>query len=196
MDNSIGFIETKGYVGAIEAADAMAKAAAIKIVKWHKTGAAMILVVIMGELDACQAAVAAGKTAAEKTGELVSWNVIARPYEELGIFLDPKTERRGEAQSPPPQKTPNKNVKQKATKANLSAVKNEKSTAINTLPKAEELKLSVMTLAQNSAKGISLKKASDLLKLEQPHLRVIFKKLMDEGKIIKIRKLYFKASEK
>ena len=79
MRISYGFIETKGYVAALEAADAMVKAAQVEVIKWRKSGGALVMVVVRGELGACRAAVDAGIVAAERVGELVSATVLPNP---------------------------------------------------------------------------------------------------------------------
>ena len=81
--NSFGFIETKGFVGSVEAADAMVKAANVEI------GGGYITVAIKGDVGAVKAAVDAGAEAAQRVGELVSAHVIPRPNEGLlDLFLE------------------------------------------------------------------------------------------------------------
>ncbi|MDP3386524.1 MAG: BMC domain-containing protein [Eubacteriales bacterium] len=81
--NSFGFIETKGFVGSIEAADAMVKAANVEIVKMIEIGGGYVTVIISGDVGAVKAAVDAGAAAAQKVGELVTVHVIARPNLEV-----------------------------------------------------------------------------------------------------------------
>jgi ethanolamine utilization protein EutM len=76
---SYGFIETRGLVGAIEAADAMAKSANVRLVTRQGIGAGLVTVVCEGDLGSCQAAVEAGRNAAARAGELVAAHVIPRP---------------------------------------------------------------------------------------------------------------------
>ncbi len=83
-ERALGLVETKGLVGAIEAADAMVKAAKVKLLGTEKTIAALITVKVVGEVGAVKAAVDAGASAAARVGELVSVHVIPRP--------DPSTE--------------------------------------------------------------------------------------------------------
>lgn len=85
---SKGFIETKGLVAAIEAADAMVKAANVTLTGKKLIGGGLVTVMIEGDVGAVKAAVDAGAAAAQKVGELVSVHVIARPDEELGEFLE------------------------------------------------------------------------------------------------------------
>ncbi|MBO4544243.1 MAG: BMC domain-containing protein [Verrucomicrobia bacterium] len=83
MSEALGMVETKGYVGSVEAADAMAKAASVSLVKTIAIGGAMITVMVKGDVGSVKAAVEAGSKAAAKVGELISSHVIARPHEEL-----------------------------------------------------------------------------------------------------------------
>lgn len=84
---SKGFIETKGLVAAIEAADAMIKAANVEIVGKKKVGGGLVTVIIEGDVGAVKAAVDAGVSAAQKVGDVVSAHVIARPNPETEAFI-------------------------------------------------------------------------------------------------------------
>ena len=84
---SMGFIETKGLVAAIEAADSMIKAANVEIVGKKIIGGGLVTVIISGDVGAVKAAVDAGAAAAQKVGEVVSVHVIARPGQEIEEFL-------------------------------------------------------------------------------------------------------------
>ena len=83
MNTAIGFIETKGLVGLIEATDAMAKAANVTILKRVDIGGAFVTTVVQGDVGSVRAAVEAGATAAQQIGELVGSHVIPRPAESL-----------------------------------------------------------------------------------------------------------------
>lgn len=87
MQKAVGFVETRGLVGAIEAADAMVKAAEVRILEYRQVGSGLISIIIQGDVAAVQAAVQAGSMAAEKVGEVVSVNVIPRPNDELAKLL-------------------------------------------------------------------------------------------------------------
>ena len=87
---AIGFIETKGLVGNIEATDAMLKAADVEIVGSDTIGAGLVTVVVTGEVGAVKAATEAGAEAAAKVGELVCVHVIARPHSDLAKILPKK----------------------------------------------------------------------------------------------------------
>ena len=83
MSESIGLIETKGYAGSIEATDAMAKAASVSLVKQIPIGGGFLTVLVKGDVGSVKAAVEAGAEAADRVGELVASNVIARPHADL-----------------------------------------------------------------------------------------------------------------
>ena len=93
--NSLGMIETKGLVGAIEAADAMVKSANVQLVGKEQVGGGLVTVMVRGDVGAVKAATDAG-AAAEKVGELISVHVIARPHAEVDAIL-PKDRKSGPA---------------------------------------------------------------------------------------------------
>jgi len=79
MNDAIGLIETRGYVGLIEASDAMVKAANVTLVKHVQIGGAFVTTIVKGDVGSVSAAVTAGKEAAQRVGNLVAAHVIARP---------------------------------------------------------------------------------------------------------------------
>jgi ethanolamine utilization protein EutM len=81
--SALGMIETKGYVGSVEATDAMAKAANVQLINQIQIGGAFMTVLVKGDVGSVKAAVDAGADAAGRVGELVSAHVIARPHPEL-----------------------------------------------------------------------------------------------------------------
>ncbi|GAV21917.1 BMC domain-containing protein [Carboxydothermus pertinax] len=83
MGSAIGFVETLGLTAAIEAADAMVKAANVHIIEYRVVGSGLVNITIQGDVAAVKAAVEAGVAAAQKVGEIVSFNVIPRPHEEM-----------------------------------------------------------------------------------------------------------------
>jgi microcompartment protein CcmL/EutN len=83
-NQAIGMIETKGFVAALAAADAMVKAANVSIVGRAPVGDGLVAVVIMGDVGADKAATEAGAETVNQTGELVSVHVIPRPHTDLG----------------------------------------------------------------------------------------------------------------
>jgi len=82
-NQAIGMIETKGYVAALAAADAMVKAANVTIVSREQVGSGLVAVVIRGDVGAVKAATEAGAETASQVGELVSVHVIPRPHPDL-----------------------------------------------------------------------------------------------------------------
>ena len=88
---ALGMIESRGLVGAIEAADAMVKAANVRLIGYEKIGSAYVTVMVCGDVGAVKAAVDAGAAAAKRVGEVVSVHVIPRPHADTEKLL-PKTE--------------------------------------------------------------------------------------------------------
>ncbi len=84
---ALGMIETRGLVGAIEAADAMVKAAKVVLIGKEKIGGGFVTVMVRGDTGAVKAATDAGASAAEKVGELVSVHVIPRPHADVEKIL-------------------------------------------------------------------------------------------------------------
>ena len=84
---ALGMIETKGLVGAVEAADAMVKAANVTLIGRVIVGGALVTVFVRGDVGATKAAVDAGAAAADRGGELISTHVIPRPHEEVEYIL-------------------------------------------------------------------------------------------------------------
>jgi ethanolamine utilization protein EutM len=84
---ALGLIETKGLVGAVEAADAMCKAAKVTLLGKEISGGALVTVMVRGEVGAVRAAVDAGAAAAKRVGELVSQHVIPRPAGDRERYL-------------------------------------------------------------------------------------------------------------
>lgn len=85
--NALGMVETKGLVGAIEAADAMVKSANVTLVGKEQVGGGLVTVMVRGDVGAVKSATDAGAAAAEKVGELISVHVIPRPHNEVDAIL-------------------------------------------------------------------------------------------------------------
>ncbi|MDD4890816.1 MAG: BMC domain-containing protein [Phycisphaerae bacterium] len=86
--DALGMIETKGFVGLVEASDAMCKAANVELIKRIEIGGGYVTTLVKGDVGSVKAAVEAGAAAAGKVGELVSSHVIPAPHEMLrGVFL-------------------------------------------------------------------------------------------------------------
>jgi microcompartment protein CcmL/EutN len=80
-------IEVKGFVGMVEAADAMVKAAKVELVGYEKTGGGYVTAIVRGDVAAVKAATEAGQRAAERVGEVVSVHVIPRPHANVDAVL-------------------------------------------------------------------------------------------------------------
>jgi ethanolamine utilization protein EutM len=80
---ALGMVETKGLVGAVEAADAMVKAANVQLLGKQNIGGGLVTVMVAGDVGAVKAATDAGSAAAQRVGELVSVHVIPRPHGDL-----------------------------------------------------------------------------------------------------------------
>ena len=89
---ALGMVETKGLVGAIEAADAMVKAANVTLIGKEKIGSGLVTVMVRGDVGAVKASVDAGAAAAKRVGELYSVHVIPRPHDEVEGILPQKGE--------------------------------------------------------------------------------------------------------
>ena len=87
MSEAIGLLETRGYVGLVEASDAMIKAANVQLIKSVPIGGALITTIVQGDVGSVKAAVEAGREAATRVGNLVASHVIARPAVELLKFF-------------------------------------------------------------------------------------------------------------
>ncbi|MBQ9746128.1 MAG: BMC domain-containing protein [Clostridia bacterium] len=87
MQEALGMVETRGLVAAIEAADAMVKAANVTLVGSEKIGSGLVSVMVRGDVGAVKAAVEAGGDAAQKLGEVVATHVIPRPHGDVEKLL-------------------------------------------------------------------------------------------------------------
>lgn len=91
MNEALGLIEVKGYVGAVEAADAMVKSANVSLMGYVKVGAGLVTVMVRGDVGAVKAAVDAGASAAANVGEeVISKHVIPRPHADVEMLLPKK----------------------------------------------------------------------------------------------------------
>ena len=91
IDFALGLVETKGLIGAIEAADTMVKTSKVRLLGKERTDPAMITIKIIGETAAVRSAVEAGATAAERVGQLISKHVIPRPAEGMEELIFAKS---------------------------------------------------------------------------------------------------------
>lgn len=87
QQEALGMVETKGLVGAIEAADAMVKSANVSLVGYEKIGSGLVTVMVRGDVGAVKASTDAGAAAAQKVGEVVAIHVIPRPHTDVEKIL-------------------------------------------------------------------------------------------------------------
>lgn len=87
MQEALGMIETKGLVGSIEAADAMVKAANVKLIGCEKVGGGLVTIMVQGDVGAVKAAIDVGAEAAAKVGEVISVHLIPRPHSDVDKIL-------------------------------------------------------------------------------------------------------------
>ena len=86
-NEALGMVETKGFVGSIEAADAMVKAANVYLIGKETIGGGVVTVMVRGDVGAVKAATDAGAAGAQRVGELVSVHVIPRPHNDVDMIL-------------------------------------------------------------------------------------------------------------
>ncbi len=87
QQEALGMVETRGLVGAIEAADAMVKSANVSLVGYEKIGSGLVTVMVRSDVGAVKASTDAGAAAAQKVGEVVSIHVIPRPHTDVEKIL-------------------------------------------------------------------------------------------------------------
>ena len=87
MEEALGLIETRGFVAMVEAADAMVKAARVRLIGYEKVGGGYVTAIVRGDVAAVRAATDAGGSAATKVGEVVSVHIIPRPHVSLEDVL-------------------------------------------------------------------------------------------------------------
>jgi len=110
---ALGFIETKGFVAAVEAADSALKAANVSLVGQKRVGSGLVAVILTGDVAAVKAAVEAGTESASAVGQVIATQVIASPHEEMKamIFEEPA---KAEAKPAITAKAPEETIKKKS----------------------------------------------------------------------------------
>ena len=88
MRQALGMVETKGLVALFEAVDAMLKSASVTFIRWEPVGSGWVTAFVEGDVAAVKAATDAGAEAAGRIGEVIAVQVIPRPHEDLGAFLN------------------------------------------------------------------------------------------------------------
>ena len=100
--DALGFIETKGLVAAVEAADSALKSANVSLIGKKTVGFGLVTVIITGSVAAVKSAVETGKESASGVGEVISAQVIARPHSDLEQIIYDRSKRAGEGKGPAP----------------------------------------------------------------------------------------------
>jgi ethanolamine utilization protein EutM len=178
---SYGFIETRGLVGAIEAADAMAKAANVRLVRRRGIGAGLVTVVCEGDLASCQAAVEAGRNAAVRVGELVAAHVIPRPDNDTeGLVM---VMLGHEPQPPPPA-----SVGEGGTGS--SPAREPKSDP----PVHHRAENDILNLLSTHGGGMAIDEMCRALGVGRTSVLTSIKKLMDGGLVEKVHRKYYARS--
>ncbi len=113
MQHALGLIETRGLVGAIEAADAMVKAAKVKFLGRQKVKGGLVAVMVAGDVGAVKAAVDAGAAACQRVGKLVSSHVIPRPHDDIDLMIPKGLEEKEAVET---KKKPQRSAVSKKTK--------------------------------------------------------------------------------
>lgn len=115
MQQALGLIETRGLVAAIEAADAMVKAAKVRLLGRQKVKAGLVAVMVAGDVGAVKAAVDAGTAAGKRIGTIVSSHVIPRPHDDIDAVIPtgPEEKKPAEPKKKPVRKPVSKRVKKR-----------------------------------------------------------------------------------
>src|SRR5512140_1241448 len=178
---SYGFIETKGLVGAIEAADAMAKAANVRLVTRQGIGAGLVTVVCEGDLASCQAAVEAGRNAAIRVGELVAAHVIARPDSDTEGLVKVMLGHEPGPRLPASGGDGGAKARPAAELAPAPPVKQ--------LPESD-----ILTLLSSHSDGMACEEICKALGVDRGGALTAIKKLMDGGSVEKVHRKYYARS--
>jgi len=205
MALSYGFVETLGLTGSLEAADAMLKAAKVYVVQRREIGAGLVTVVVEGELGAVQAAVDAGRAAAERLGQFVTCHVIPRPFDDTeglvaGTLGPVSTGPVDGAEKKPPAapagktspvaKPAKKNPPKKQSPKKKKAIKGPPA-----MPPKQEMPVpnaeAIMAFLGASKDGATLDEIATETNLDPAEARVALKGLIDEGRVEKVKQLYY-----
>ena len=195
--NALGLIETRGFVGATEATDAMSKAAPVKFVKREYSQAGLVTILVRGDVAAVKAATDAGAVAAAKVGELVAVHVIPRPHQATDQLIDVLPENYFIGPSYPIGQRP----KPKAEPATSAKPTVAPPTDIATKPTTQPVSVTdlearcLTAIRRAGEEGITLPNLGTALGTEWRRLIAPVKQLLDRGAIEKVESRYYPASE-
>lgn len=195
---ALGMVETRGFIGATEAADAMVKAAEVEIEKREYAEGGLVTILVRGDVAAVKAATDAGAVAAARVGELVSVHVIPRPHDATDLLVDvlPGDRRIGTY--------PIRHVAAGRARGRASAVPRETgaagpgkaaATTRREPPPAngDMRERCLREIRRAGAEGITLPDLGEALGVEWRRLILPVKALLDEGGIEKVESRYYAA---
>ncbi|KAA3614795.1 MAG: BMC domain-containing protein [Calditrichaeota bacterium] len=186
MSLSYGFVETQGLIGSVEAADAMLKAANVRLIHKTEIGFGLVTVFVEGELGAVQSAVDAGSAAAERVGQFVTSHVIARPFNEADFFQN-KVEEKDESEEPT---SPVVEAKLKPISKSAPKPRPQKSVKKQEA-KPADLSSQVLQSLKGKENGAKLNELAKELNKELSEIRILLKQLIDQDKIEKVQQRYY-----
>jgi ethanolamine utilization protein EutM len=194
--NALGLIETRGFIGATEAADAMSKAAPVEFVKREYSQAGLVTILVRGDVAAVKAATDAGAVAAAKVGELVSVHVIPRPHQATDQLVDVLPESPAIGTYPIGQRSKPGAEPAAPTKPTVAP-----STEVTTKPVTQPVSVTdlearcLTAIRRAGEQGITLPDLGTALGTEWRRLIGPVKQLLDRGAIEKVESRYYPASE-
>lgn len=194
--NALGLIETRGFVGATEAADAMSKAAPVEFVKREYSQAGLVTILVRGDVAAVKAATDAGAVAAAKVGELVSVHVIPRPHQATDQLVDVLPQSPAIGTYPIGQRSKPGAEPAAPTKPTVAP-----STEVTTKPVTQPVSVTdlqarcLTAIRRAGEQGITLPDLGTALGTEWRRLIGPVKQLLDRGAIEKVESRYYPASE-
>lgn len=204
MQLSYGFIETQGLIGSIEAADAMLKAANVRLVQEREIGFGLVTVIVEGELGAVQSAVEAGREAAERVGQFITAHVIPRPFNDTEFIVlqkrsteIPKKSETVKIQTENqsvPIKVKDKKVAKRTTakKTGKSKSVQQKSTPVKVVAiQKDASSREIQKLLKKKKDGLTLEEIAGSIKKDSAETRILLKQMIDQGLIEKVQQRYY-----
>ncbi|MCB0284015.1 MAG: BMC domain-containing protein [Calditrichaeota bacterium] len=187
MAQSYGFVETQGLVGSIEAADAMLKAAGVRLVQKREIGFGLVTVIVEGELGAVQAAIDAGKEAALRIGQFITSHVIAHPFNDTERLVMQKLGLNHPAEKEDKKLIEIKIKEVKAKKA--KPVKQKKLPEEKAQAQSDEDK--IIAFLKENKNGATVDFIAASLNQDIGQTRILLKQLIDLQKIEKVQQRYY-----
>ena len=202
MPEALGMVETKGFVGATEATDAMVKAAAVTVLKKEYAEGGLVTIFVRGDVAAVKAATDAGAVAAAKVGELVSVHVIPRPHAATDLLLDvlPGDRRIGtypirHLLEGRPGAGPSRSaaLRPTASSADRGVEGSTRSGTARGRPEGNLEARCLRAIRAAGEEGITLAELGEELGIEWRRLIAPAKNLLDQGRVEKVDSRYYPA---